>query len=235
MSTSRYSIQQVAQHLSCSERSVRSYIRQGLLSQIRVSNERKRYYDPAEVEELRLSLSKGRTAVRAEEVSALRGQVKRIQATLDVVLRVLDAKDDPLQVTPEYGQQLLVLCLQQLQRGNWSPSEMEMWSEVFLRLNEDDLGVIARATEDTRPWLPFLRLATAMSASLPTHEEYRQSLDLQSLHQKVAEGRRRLRTAAVIFAESRGAAEPDLVKFAEYQVPSSLGDLMKVMLRKKRG
>lgn len=234
MSTSRFTLQETARHLGCSERTVRSYSRQGLLTQIRVPGDRRRFYDPAEVEELRAASERGRIAVSHAEFAAMRAQVRRLQATLDVVLRVLDTRNEPLGVTPDYATELLALALDQLRRGRWAPAEMESWSEVFLRLDETDLGVIATAASDGRAWLPFLRLCTAMAAALPEYADYKTSLDLQALHKKLAEGRRRLRTSAVIYCEMRGASEPELSKFAEYQVPSSVGDLLASMLRKKR-
>lgn len=234
MSTTRYTVQQAARHLQCSERTVRSYAKQGLLTQLRVSGERRRFYDPAEVEELRLASERGRISVSTEEFAMVRAQVRRLQATLDVVLRVLDTREEPLHVTAEYGKELLVLALSQLRQGAWAPAEMESWSEVFLRLDENDLQAVALATEDPRPWLPFLRLCTAMTSVLPSYDEYKTDLGLQSLHKKLAEGRRRLRVSAVIYCEMRGATEPDLARFAEYHVPSSVSDLLSSMLRKKR-
>lgn len=234
MSTARLTLQETARHLGCSERTVRSYSRQGLLTQVRVPGDRRRFYDPAEVEELRAAAARGRTAVSHTEFAAMRAQVRRLQATLDVVLRILDTRNEPLGVTAEYAVELLALALDQLRRGRWAPAEIETWSEVFLRLDENDFSVIAAAAADGRPWLPFLRLCTAMSAALPEHPDYKTSLDLQALHKKTAEGRRRLRTSAVIYCELRGATEPELSRFAEYQIPSSVEDLLAPMLRKKR-
>ena len=234
MSTTRFTIQDAARHLGCSDRTVRSYSSQGLLSQVRVAGDRRRFYDPAEVEELRVASSRGRIAVSSTEFAAMRAQVKRLQATLDVVLRVLDTREDPLHVTPEYATDLLALALDQLRRGRWSPAEMESWSEVFLRLDENDLQTIAVAASDAKAWHPFLRLCTAMTAALPEYPDYRTSLDLQALHKKLAEGRRRLRTSTVIYCEMRGASGPELSKFAEYEIPSSVGDLLASVLRKKR-
>ena len=234
MSMTLYTIEEAAQHLERSERAIRDYVKRGWLTQVKKTGDRRRYYDPAEVEELRISLSRGRVSVTQEEFAALRGKVRRLEATLDVVLRVLDAKDEPLSVTADYGRQLFVLCLDQLRRGGWAVQEMAPWSEVFLRLDETDIATVAAVVEDARPWLPFLRLCTAMTASVVRMPEYKSDLELQALHKKLAEGRRRLRMAAVIFSESRGAVEPDLAKFSEYQIPSTVGDLLETLLRRKR-
>jgi len=234
MATERFTLAEAARHLGRTERTIRSYCKSGILTVYRLPKDRRHYLDPAEVEELRVELEKGSSvAVSRAEFATLTGQVKRIRNTLDVVLRVLDARDAPLSMTKDYGEQLYVLCLEHIRQGQWTPEEIEPWTEIFLRMSEEDLGVIQSVTEDPKPWVPFLRLVTAMSASVAKSESYASSLRLQGLHRQLAESRRRLRASALIYAEVRGYTDPSLDKYREYEIPSSISDLRGGLLRRK--
>lgn len=235
MAESLYTIEDAAQHLGVTTKTVRNSIRTGHLTVIKKERDRRKYLDPAEVEELRVARAEGnRVVVGREEFASLRGQVRRLQSTVEVLLRVLDVKDNPLHVTREYGENLYVLCLEQVRAGAWTEAEIAPWVEIFLRLSEEDLQVIAEVTGDRKPWVPFLRLVTAMSAWVVGNKGYAASLELQSLHKQLAESRRRLRTSAVIFAETFGSLDPTLDKYREYSIPSSIGDLIEGILRRKK-
>jgi hypothetical protein len=230
-----YTIEDASQHLGVTTKTVRNLIRGGYLTVIKRERDRRKYLDPSEVEEVRVAREAGgRVSVSREEFASLRGQVRRLQATVEVLLRVLDVKDNPLRVTSEYGEKLYVLCLEQVRVGAWSESEIAPWVEVFLRLSEEDLEVIAQATGDRKPWAPFLRLVASMTAWVVGNKDYTTSLSLQAVHKELAEGRRRLRTAAVIYSESAGVLDPGLDKYREYSISSSIGDLLEGILRRKK-
>lgn len=234
MTQTLYTIEDAARHLGVTTKTVRNIIKAGHLTVIRKERDRRKYLDPAETEELRLAREAGdKVVVSREEFAVLRAQVRRLQATVEVLLRVLDVKDNPLGVTREYAEKLYSLCLEQLRVGAWRVEDIQPWVEVFLRLNEDDLSVISEVTSDTKPWIPFLRLITAMSAWAVGSRDYAASLELQSLHKQLAESRRRLRAAAIIFAELKGTTDPSLDKYKEYQIPSSIGDMLEGILRRK--
>ena len=235
MTESLYRIEDAARHLGVTTKTVRNLIRAGHLTVLKRERDRRKYLDPAEVEEIRLARESGKkTSVGKEEFAILRAQVRRLQATVEVLLRVLDSKDSPLNVTSEYGEKLYVLCLEHLRVGAWTEDEITPWVEVFLRMNEEDLEVIAKATGDRRPWMPFLRLTTAMTAWVVGNKNYITSLELQALHKQLSESRKRLRTAAVIFAETSGSVDTALDKYKEYSIPSSIGDLVEGVLRRKK-
>lgn len=235
MAETLYTIEDASRHLGVTTKTVRNLIRAGYLTVIKRERDRRKYLEPAEVEEVRVARTAGnRVVVGREEFASLRGQVRRLQATVEVLLRVLDVKDNPLHVTREYGEKLYVLCLEQVRTGGWSVSEIAPWVEVFLRLNEDDLAVIAEVTGDRKPWIPFLRLLSAMTAWVVGDKDYAASLELQSLHKELAESRRRLRASAIIFAEMSDSVDPTLDKYREYSIPSSIGDLLEGILRRKK-
>ena len=235
MTTTMYTIAEAARHIGVTDRTIRNLIRAGHLTVHRRDRDRRKYCDPAEVEELRVERDAGnRTVVSREDFGILRGQVRRLQATMDAVLRILNSQDAPLSMTPEYAEKVYVLCLAQLREGGWTPEEMEAWLEIFLRMSEDDIRQMHLATHDSKPWIHFLKLVSSMTAWVVGSNDYKTSLELQSLHMKLAEARRRLRTSAVIYVETYGGTDPALDKYKDMTIPSSITELLEGALRRKK-
>jgi hypothetical protein len=123
----------------------------------------------------------------------------------------LDAKDLPLGMTTAYAKDLHAACLLQLGRTGWTVEELSPWTEIFLRADEDDLETLVAATSDPKPWVVLLRICLLMTTDVVSNSSYVSSTDLQDIHRSLAEGRRRLRAAAVVF-ESRRNHAPELAK-----------------------
>ncbi len=208
-------IPEAARYLGVTDRTIRNYIRQGLLSTSRIDGKREKILRAEEVDELRGSLSEGKHLIPRREISALSARVRRLEAQLDVVLRILDAKVDPLKITPTYAKELIAACTAQLLQPSWSQAEVQPWTEIFLRLDEDDLDVLAQECE--KPWALLLRLCVSMTAGIVADAEYETSLELQGLHKTLVEGRRRLRVAALLHLERRGSVDRSLQSdFSEF-------------------
>ena len=225
MSEQNLTLEEAASVLQVTPRTLRTYIKQGALHATRIPGSKRKVIAAADVYALREA--KQGTALNVQKTLALlQAKIQRLEARCSVLERILDAKDAPLAVDAAYGAKLYSLCAQQLAVSGWSTEEMSGWAEVFLRLQEEDLKVLNEATDDPKPWLPFLRLSVRMIHFVLSASRYKESLELQQLHLSLAEGRRRLRTAAVIYAESRGIADPSIAHYSAADVPRSVGDLL---------
>tara|TARA_Y100000034_G_scaffold135865_1_gene209494 strand:- start:617 stop:1321 length:705 start_codon:yes stop_codon:yes gene_type:complete len=234
MASETMSISEAAAYLKVSDRTIRTYIKNGLLSATR--NGRSRQLRPTEVEELRIDLQGNgvRSLLSRKELLQLRAEVRRLSSQMEVVLRILDSKSDPLSITEGYARDLHGLCLSQLSTTSWSATEISPWLEIFMRIDERDFEVMEAATADPKPWLPFLRLCVAMTARVVSMEDYSTSISLQSLHKQLAEARRRLRVAALIFSESRGLSDADLKRYGFAEAAVSTRDVLESVLRRKK-
>ena len=181
MASETMTIPEAAAYLGVTDRTIRTYIKNGLLSATRHGRSKK--LRPIEVEELRVDLQSNniRTVMGRKEMLQLRAEVRRLSAQMEVVLRVLDTKTEPLSINEGYSKELHGLCLAQLSASTWMPAEIEPWLEIFLRIDEADFEVMAHATDDPKPWLPFLRLCVAMTARVVSIDSYATSVDLQGL------------------------------------------------------
>jgi hypothetical protein len=235
MSTDRMTYATAAKHLGITERSVRNYVRRGFLQAKSISGMRGKFLSPTEVEELRVLRmeQEGAGPVSRQEVLLLTSKVRRLEYSMSTVLRLLDAKDAPLGMTPSYAKELHAACVTQLSRTGWAVEEINPWVEIFLRIDEEDLTVVAKSTEDSKPWVALLRLCLAMSTSVVSEETYQTSLALQDVHRSLAEGRRRLRAAAVIFEGSKGHAT-EVSTLLSQETPLSVVDVLDRVLSIKK-
>lgn len=225
------SYEEAARHLGVSARTVRNYVRSGLLTAR--SNGRRKFLPANEVESLRTELQTIGQPLRRSEVIELRARLLRVEAHVDVLLRILDARMEPLRMGAAYGKELYEAAVGQLRRAKWDLSEIVPWLEVFLRVDEEDFETISKATDDPRPWKTLLRLCLAMSAAIVATPEYSTSLEHQSAHRQLAEGRRRLRIAALCHLELHGSTDQDVRTHLLSDVPLTVRDTIERALRKK--
>lgn len=200
MSTDLLTYAEAGRHIGITERSIRNYVRRGFLTARTKAGSRSKYVAAAEVEELRLLRNEqaGRPVSR-QEIMLLSAKVAKLEYTVQTLLMLLDAKTAPLGISAEYAAELYQTVLAQLKRSKWSEDEITPWADIFLRIAEDDFTLLKQVSADPRPWSPFLRLCAAMTTSIVADPAYNSSLVLQDLHRTLAEARRRLRAAAVIF------------------------------------
>lgn len=152
---------------------------------------------------------------------------------MEVVLRMLDAKDQPLRMTPDYAKNLYDACAGQLRLTDWTLEEVRPWIEIFLRIDEADFETVARAAEDRKPWKIFLRLNTAMTACLVKSPEYSRSLEAQATHRQLAEGRRRMRVSALCHLDLYGTVEDEeLRRSVLADAPATVVDTLESILKK---
>ena len=218
-----------------SSRTLRTYVRQGFLGTTQGVGNRK-WLDPVEVETFRRERadSVGRVFDKREFLE-MRARILRLEQEVGVLTRILDTRDQPLRMSPTYAKDIHQACTAQLSSGRFSPVEMEAWSEVFLRIDEQDFETISLATADRKPWVPYLRLCVAMTAAVVADTTYSTSLDLQALHKKLAEARRRLRVSGLCHLELSGSADSDVRRHLLASNPASVLDSLEAILKKKAG
>ena len=224
-------VQEAAKHLGVSTRMVRGYLQEGILSAEKIG--RARVLNPVEVEELRAEKAgakKGRLLPSAE-LQQMKVRVHRLESQLATVLRILDAKDEPLGLEGQAAAQIYSACLARLQSGSWTLQEMGSWLEILLRVTEDDFQEIKAATSVAQPWRPFLQLCHLLLTTVGKHEVLSTSIELQTLHRSLGEARRRLRIASVLFIESKGGTIEDVQKYL-LDAPATVRDAVEMAIKK---
>lgn len=230
-------VAEVAEYLGVTVRTVRAYVRDGLLLPVKVAGTKAHHFDPDEVASLQEEKSAhGAQGIRhRKELLDMKSRLRRVESQMKVVLRILDAKDDPLRMDAEYAKQLHSVAIQQLGVTGWHPVELEPWVEIFLRIDEEDFNVIYQCTQDAKAWRPFLLLCRRMTQYVYSRPDYETSLELQATHKQLAEGRRRLRVSAMCFADLyTGDLDAELRRHALADTPASILDVLENTLRKPK-
>jgi excisionase family DNA binding protein len=163
MGSKYLTVDQAAAILGVTKRSIYRYVKRGLL---------KGEYDghnTVVLEEDLKQIKKGRhdalsSPVKRDMVTALQVQVQTLQMQMATVMRILNVRYTPLDLTvPEYLS--LYKSAEEMSTQGWSPQHEEIWSEYFVRITVEDMEGIETATGDKHPWRPFLRLVTTMHLS----------------------------------------------------------------------
>lgn len=233
MAENDMTIREVADLLQVTERTIRNYVIEGFLGYHKVQGKRGKMFDPMEVQQLReeLETSGQRTLVSRKEIRQALSRLTRLESQMQVVLRMLDAKNEPLGLNPEQAAALYETAYRDLGKGKWDLDEINAWVDIFLRLTEEDFNEMT--TQDSKPWRIILKLCIAMTALVVKHREYETSLERQQTHKLLAEGRRRLRVAALCFTELYGELDINIRRLALSDSPGSLRDSMADRLKRK--
>ena len=224
----RMTIAEAARHLGVTHRTIRSYIARELLAAVQEPGDRKKWLDAVEVEELRKDVVQNATVSRTElkrELLETRAALRRLRSEMDLVLRVLDMHDAPMQLAPDRAQALYHAAVQEGQNGSWPLEKIASWCDTFAHIQEEDFLMVARAAGTNEPWAPFLRLCVAMIVHVHAREDYKANLDLQMLHRQLTEGRRRLRVSALCYSDLYGGTsktDRDIARAALLDSPESV-------------
>jgi excisionase family DNA binding protein len=163
MGSKYMTVEQAAAVLGVSTRSIYRYAERGVL---RAQCEGRSVLI---LEEDLRQVKKGRhealsSPVKKDVISVLQAQVQTLNMQMATVMRILNVRYTPLNLTiPEYLN--IYKSAQQMSTEGWAPHHEEIWSEYFVRITIEDLEGIELASEDKHPWRPILRLATTMHLS----------------------------------------------------------------------
>lgn len=214
-------LQEAATFLQVTDRTIRNYIKNGLLS--KTGKGKSARLPTEEVISLREDRDSTAPIVSRQELLKHRAKIRRLEANMEVVLRMLDAKDAPLSLNPEYSKELYAFAQEHLKKSAWDLSEIKPWLDIFCRLSEEDLDVMRGSTGDLHPWKVFLRLCTAMMSFVVSDSEYRTSIEHQHVHRMLADARRKLRVSSFIYGEMMGSMHAEITSLS---IPTTTTDLL---------
>lgn len=194
-------IDEAARYLNMSTRTISKYISQGLVSYHKKQGSKKKYLDSAEIHDLKLA--NGESEFSTKKFRELQARVRKLEAQIDVLMRILDTKQLPLGLTEDECVELFTAA-EASANERLTVNHVDAWLPVLLRIDENDLSTIEKNIKTARPWVPFLDLCLSLIVFVTSHKEYNMSLELQASHKELAEARRRLRLSALLYLEAKG-------------------------------
>jgi hypothetical protein len=188
-----------ANRLNVTTRTVRNYVRDGLLKQYVVNN--RAVYDRSEVEQLAIDQGSDVPALTRKTVFALVARIQKLEQDMEVMRRALAIQNAPLRPTNTEALELYQAASLSLGCRKWHLDEMKMWSTVFDRLDEPALQLIGSAAVLDKPWETFFQLCLAQINYISQLPGFATNLELQMLHKQLDEGRKKLRSSILIWIE----------------------------------
>lgn len=221
-------IDEAARYLGVTTRTISTYISQGIITYHKKQGSNRKYIRAEDLEDLKEATASGEFSIK--KFRELRARVKRLEANMGVLMRILDTNQLPLGLTEEEAKELFEAAVMTLD-SPLSIEHVEAWLPLFMRLTENDFRSVEEVLSTKEPWKPFLDLCVSMIVYLVGSKEYATSLHLQRLHQELAEGRRRLRLSALLLIEERGPSiEIDKLTV---QHPDSTIDIVKKVIKSR--
>lgn len=221
-------IDEAARYLSVTTRTISTYISQGIITYHKKQGSNRKFICIEDLEDLKEATTTGEFSIK--KFRELRARVKRVEANMEVLMKILDTNQLPLGLTEEEATEIFEAAVITL-KSSISVEHVEAWMPLFMRLTEIDFKVIEKSLSTREPWKPFLDLCVSMIVHLVGHKDYSTSLHLQRLHQELSEGRRRLRLAALLLIEERGPSiEVDRLTVHH---PDSTIDIVKKVIKSR--
>ena len=194
-------IDDAARYLDVSTRTISTYISQGIITYHKKQGSNRKYINSEDLYELREAKNCGDFSVK--NFKKLQTKVKRLEAQMQVILKILDTNQINLGLTEEDAKELFAAATTTLDT-TLSKQHTEAWLPILLSLDEYDLEKVQLATKSDKPWYPFLSLCVALIVYTTGNKDYNTDLDMQLQHKELTEARRRLRLSALLYIESRG-------------------------------
>ena len=176
-------------------RTVELYAKRGILSKVRKG--RRVFFFRDEVARLKDHMDEGNGAtVSKEEFSQLQLRLRKLEAEMSLVLRMLEARRH----IPMSDSELLALYnkAQQEVESEYSLDDLLRWYQVFDNLTDEDLSRVANLAHTSRPWYPFHRLCCDMVTWLHDHPHFSVTLDMQRAHALLLRARRTMRNRIML-------------------------------------
>ena len=221
-------IDEAARYLNVSTRTISTYISQGILSYHKKQGNNRKYIDTNELHDFKLAKESGEFSTK--KFKELQCRVRKLEAQIDVLMRILDTKQMPLGLSTEEVVELHDTAYS-CSHAALSIEYAEAWLPILMRIDENDFSSIEQGLKTDKPWAPFLDLCIGLIVTVSTDKQYGSSLKLQSMHKELAEARRRIRLSALLYIEGRGPKQE--VDHLVIRPPDTTVELLKKTIKKQ--
>ncbi len=134
---------------------IEDYVRKGYLTRISIHG--RIYVDKNEVEALKNGISSPVKDVNGIIVSKLTALIKEQQKDIEVIKRILNMYNEPLDME-DFSIEALYKAAIELRFESWPVDWINEWISTFIRMRCEDFFQLERITGDEHPWKPFLKL-----------------------------------------------------------------------------
>lgn len=194
-----YSIDEAANLLGRSKRSIHYYIKQGLLT--KKMKDGKVCIPANDVEQLAIDIGANSAPINRRTLIELQYKIRKLEEAVSVFKRILDVRSMPLIPSNEEAVSLFGASIVELTERNFSEESVQRWSHIYPRLDELSLSTICKAVGRNDAWEPIFRLCMSHLEWVSKQKDFKSNLKWQTLYENLQEGRKALKSTIVVWIE----------------------------------
>lgn len=203
---SGFSYDEAARRLGKSRRTIYNYVDSGFIRK-EYDSERRVILNRDDVEQLAVSLGVGQPAFNRKNFYMLSARVRSLEEKVSLLQRIYGIGEAALRPNPDEARGLIAHAGMSITNETWAFEELEMWANVFERIDEETLDMMVNATARIDCWEVLMRLLKAQLSFLGQHPDFKIGLGVPALHQRLELARNRLRQTCVLWLEMNKGLE----------------------------
>jgi len=207
------SISTAAKMLKRSKRTVVTYLKNGMLRREREG--RSTVIPKSDVEALRTEIGVDLPAMNRKTFYQLAARVQRLEMGLAVLKRATGIGAVPLRPSREEAAGLIAAAERAMTANTWSVDEMNMWADMYEKMDEVFFDIVGSFVSATDAWRPFYELCMAQIRSVEGMAGFSTSLSLQQLHDRLRISMKEIRSVIVAWVELGGGKSMMLLSPSE--------------------
>jgi hypothetical protein len=214
MGRSFCTIREAAARLGKSTRQIHNYIKDGLLTKWLENG--KTFVYKEEVEQLAADRDSKAPTLTRKNFYLLMNRVSVLENQVRTLCEALQIRSEVLRPTPQEASGLYRGAVETLTKGKWADDEARMWATWFERMDEVTLESFCDVSQDSRAWVPFMRLCRTMLAFMEARSLQVANLEVQKTVESLKLGEIKLQTAVKMLIEmGRGVSVDTILALTE--------------------
>lgn len=183
-----------------SRRTVVEYLKNGLL---RRDKQGKTVLIPREdVERLAVDLGTNLPPMNRQTFFQLTARIQRLEAAVAVLKKAAGITDSPMRPEKDDAIGLYTMARRAQTDKDWKSEEVLMWADLFEKMDEVFFDAVSIYTGDQEAWRPFYSLCAAQAQQIAYQEDFKTSLFLQQLHDRLCLSLKTMRGVVLAWIES---------------------------------
>lgn len=197
-----------AERLSVSTRSINNYVNRGFIRRGVLDN--KPVFSKEDVEQLAVDKGVDFPAMNRKNFITMMHRMETLERQVSTLSRIWDVQGAPLRPAESQSKYMMMMA-DTLLSSKVDLALAKTWSKLFDTFDETTLDLIGKHCTTDQTWQPFFRLCLKMDEYVSSLPKFSTDLELQQLGQQLNLGRKRLRSAALVWVELHKSTTGDLV------------------------
>lgn len=202
------SIDEAAKLLGRSRRSVTEYLKNGVLRRVRQG--KKVMIPRQEVEDLCVDIGANLPPMNRQTFFQLTSRIQRIEAAMAVLKKAAGFSDAPIRPDKNEAVGMLAAAKKAKEESSWKLDEIDLWADMYEKMDEVFFDAVSAFTSESEAWRPFYKLCAAQAHQLAYSPDFKTSLRVQALHDRLCFSLKNMRHIILAWIEAGNGSAPDI-------------------------